>query len=206
MQHIPLEAAERFWSYVQRSPECWNWTGHRVRDYGQFCLRAGGTVLHFPAHRLSYVLLKGPIPVGLELDHPCLNKGCVNPAHLQPVTSRQNTLRCEKALASINARKTHCIRGHPLEGENLGVYARQILQYLLPAFAISRWDKEHPEKRRERARRHWKSKRYGETQRRWIELHRDQRREIERRCSEKKRARLLAGVRTIFENNATSTC
>lgn len=62
----------------------------------------------------------GPIPEGMDLDHTCRNRGCVNPEHLEPVTTQVNTLRGIGPTAE-NARKTHCKHGHPLEGDNLYV-------------------------------------------------------------------------------------
>ncbi|MDE1854509.1 MAG: HNH endonuclease [Thaumarchaeota archaeon] len=70
------------------------------------------------AHRFSYQLLIGQIPAGLTLDHLCRNRGCVNPAHLQAVSNRENLLR-GKGWSGLNSRKTHCPKGHPLSGDNL---------------------------------------------------------------------------------------
>ena len=70
------------------------------------------------AHRLYYERHVGPIPDGLEMDHLCRNRACVNPDHLEPVTRAENNRR--KAVA-----QTHCKNGHPLSGDNLLATKRQ---------------------------------------------------------------------------------
>jgi len=99
--------------YVIGGGGCWEWVGSQTSDgYGQW--RAFGEHV---AHRAVYRLLRGAIPEGLTLDHLCRNTGCVNPDHLEPVTIRENLLRGEGACAK-NARKTHCLRGHPFNTDN----------------------------------------------------------------------------------------
>ena len=84
---------------------CWMWTGPvRGTGYGE--------------HVDVWKVFNGPIPHGLEIDHLCRFRLCMNPAHLEAVTSTENKLRGE-GLPARNARKTHCLRGHPLSGDNV---------------------------------------------------------------------------------------
>ncbi len=106
---------ERLLAKIKKLPGgCWQWVGAiGTHGYGRF--RADGKTQQ--AHRVSYTVHKGPIPAGLDLDHLCRNRGCVNPDHLEPVTRRENLLRGETFTAA-NAAKTHCPQGHPYDEEN----------------------------------------------------------------------------------------
>ncbi len=93
---------------------CWLWLAALgTKGYGMFRTPKG--VMR--AHCFSYELHRGDIPEGLLLDHKCRTRSCVNPWHLEPVTSRENTLRGDGPSAR-NARKTHCPRGHAYNAEN----------------------------------------------------------------------------------------
>lgn len=126
--------AERFWPKVDKRPDggCWLWTaGLRESGYGAFKV---GTGMQRQAHRIAYELLVGSIPAGFQLDHmchnedlmctgrgrDCLHRRCVNPAHLKPVTSRENLLNGHTITAS-KAAQTHCIHGHEFTLENTRV-------------------------------------------------------------------------------------
>lgn len=75
------------------------------------------------AHRAAWCMFNGPIPAGLDLDHKCRTRPCVNVTHLEPVTHRVNILRGEGPCA-VNARKTICGKGHPLDESNTYVYSK----------------------------------------------------------------------------------
>lgn len=114
---------ERFWSKVdKRGPEdCWLWLASTTwAGYGRFQL-SWKPRIRVIAHRFTYEMANGPIPDGLEIDHLCRNRKCVNPTHLRVVTHRENTL-CGQSFSAINASKIYCIRGHPLFGENLYIH------------------------------------------------------------------------------------
>ncbi|MFN2485673.1 MAG: HNH endonuclease signature motif containing protein [Acidimicrobiia bacterium] len=99
---------------VRRDPNgCWLWTGNLANGYGRFWL--GGKTQ--PAHRVAYEELVGPVPDGLELDHLCFNKSCINPWHLEAVTHAENVRRSDVALG-IRSAATHCAQGHEYTPEN----------------------------------------------------------------------------------------
>jgi len=74
-------------------------------------------------HRIAFILANGSVPEGLVLDHLCRVRCCANPAHLEPVTSAENSYRGDTIAAKYRAR-THCDKGHPFEGENLALTPR----------------------------------------------------------------------------------
>ena len=118
--HTPAMFLQRFEAKFIPEPNsgCWIWiAGLRTgTGYGQF--RISHTDKQRLAHIISYELQFGKVPDGLQLDHKCRMRCCVNPHHLEPVTCRVNLLR-GYGWSGIHARKTHCPAGHPYEGSNL---------------------------------------------------------------------------------------
>ncbi len=98
---------------------CWLWQRTTTHGYGHKPVNGR----YVRAHRWAYELLVGPIPEGLELDHLCRDRACINPAHLEPVTRRENAKRGSAGLinAARQRAKTHCKNGHPFNEANTRV-------------------------------------------------------------------------------------
>lgn len=107
---------DRFWSKVEKTDTCWLWSAARDKKtgYGRFKLNGKSRM----AYDVAYELVKGSVPVGLELDHLCRNPPCVNPDHLEPVTRRVNALRGISPAIQIYL-TGKCSRGHVMEGYNI---------------------------------------------------------------------------------------
>ncbi len=126
----PISAIERFTEKWKSHPHrslpgkgpCWEWiagksskrttSGGTVYSYGTFFLEGRQR----RAHCVSYEHYIGPVPEGLELDHLCEFKMCVNPLHLEAVTHKENVNRCgslagTKASSAAAAAMTHCASG-----------------------------------------------------------------------------------------------
>jgi hypothetical protein len=110
----------RFFRWVVAGPnDCWVWAG-KTNDEGYARLDLGSRSRNNPTrrsvyvHRWSYEFHVGPIPEGLTVDHRCRNKRCVNPAHLEAVTTGENTRRHTRLI-------THCPHGHLYDEANTRV-------------------------------------------------------------------------------------
>lgn len=127
----PEDPVKRFMRFVRIDPitGCWMWTGNisKVWGYARFFYEGSTT----NAHRVSYMLFKGPIPSHLVPDHTCHSndktcrggptchhRRCVCPDHLELVTDKENTNRGRRAASF----KTHCPSGHPYSAENTYMY------------------------------------------------------------------------------------
>lgn len=118
----PQDPVTRFMAKVHPNPVtgCWEWQGHvAASGYGTFRIDSGR---RGPAHRRGWELLRGPIDPGLQLDHLCRVRHCVNPDHLEPVPPRVNLARSTAWTGpNSEAAKTHCVNGHGFTPENTHV-------------------------------------------------------------------------------------
>lgn len=104
----------RFLTFVEKTDTCWNWTGSQNgHGYGRF--RING--IWEPAHKASYILHGGTYIKGMDIDHLCRVRHCVNPKHLEQVTPQENYRRGLHGVLT-----THCKNGHELKIENLVKY------------------------------------------------------------------------------------
>lgn len=116
----PFSLRERIEQKIIPEPMsgCWLWMGSiGSHGYAQVRVKEGTTVVH----RILYIEKYGAIPEGLELDHLCRLRCCVNPEHLEPVTRREN-IRRGVAPSAKQMRQTHCKKGHLFTKENTQWY------------------------------------------------------------------------------------
>lgn len=122
MLSISVELAELLAPRIFKNVEftangCWNRTVNvnSKTGYSHIVRTTGGVRTYYYAHRVAWVHANSSeIPDGMTIDHKCENRACVNPAHLRPMTVRDNVLRSTRNPFAVNARKTECIHGHPL--------------------------------------------------------------------------------------------
>jgi len=112
-----------FWARVEQSDNgCWTWKLKPQKGYGRY--KSGGA--YYTAHRFIYEMVVGPIPEGMQVDHVChsldptceggycLHRMCVNPMHLEAVSSHENARRA----VEMN-RSESCPQGHPYNLANI---------------------------------------------------------------------------------------
>jgi hypothetical protein len=116
-----LSIAERLEFHSKLNPDtgCIEWQGS-LGGNGYARLEIAPDRRRQQAHRLAYEINVGPIPDGMVIDHLCRNRKCINHKHLEVVTIKQNVLR-GIGISAKNANKTHCLKGHPLSGDNLSI-------------------------------------------------------------------------------------
>lgn len=104
---------------VRSDDECWIWKGCTDRNgYGLWSGPAGHPIKRMTvAHRWAYYAANGKIPAGLELDHLCNVRGCINPRHLEAVTREENMRRRSE-------RQTHCKWGHEFTPDNTYIHIK----------------------------------------------------------------------------------
>jgi len=107
------------WKNVKQTNSCWYWIGE-LNDKGYGRIQVNGE--RFSAHDFFYETFIGPIPNGLELDHTCRVRNCVNPSHLEPVTHSENV----KRAWAIRIKNTpNCPHGHPYDKKNLYIFKQK---------------------------------------------------------------------------------
>lgn len=109
-----LDLPARFQSRIFPEPNtgCWLWEGAmRSFGYGEIAVKRIKTIQNTRlAHRAIFMMLCGPIPDGMVLDHVCRVRSCVNPDHLRIVDRTTNCMENSEAPFAQHAKKTCCPR------------------------------------------------------------------------------------------------
>ena len=158
-QRAPGNPIKRFWDKVDTHgpvPEyrpdlgpCWTYPKTLTEfGYVYFMVNQKSVAMH----RFAYEMLVGPIPAGMQLDHLCRVRHCVNPHHCEPVTNRENGLR-GISFAAANARKTHCPRSHEYTPENTYIGSKGERKCRACATALSKQRAAERKRQRHEARR-----------------------------------------------------
>ena len=136
-----ISPIERFLSKISITKSgCWEWTGYLDKDgYGTFWSRN----VTLGAHRFAFEYYYGAICPDLTINHLCRNRRCVNPEHLEQITNKENVLK-GVGLTAINARKTHCMRGHEFTPENTYSYSNQRICKI----CVSQYQKDYRQKKK----------------------------------------------------------
>ncbi len=181
---------DSIWENVIVTDGCWQWTGNVLANgYGLFSRQSHAR----SAHRWFYQLLVGPVPDGLVLDHLCRNRSCVNPAHLEPVTCKENVLRGIGPSAR-NAAKTRCSRGHEYTLATTRIKADGDRDCKVCAKALARIRDQRPEakERHRREASRWRAANLAQARERQNKRNRQLRLENPELVSAQKHARYLA--------------
>jgi len=139
-------ALSRVYAKTDKTPghgpwgDCWLYTG-TLDECGYGKVRHNG--VKRGAHSVSYEVNIGPIPKGLEIDHLCRVRNCVNPAHLEPVTHAEN-MRRSPMQGVMQKAKTHCPQGHPYAGDNLYIHKNRRSCKICQRAKKVRWELRHP--------------------------------------------------------------
>lgn len=115
---LPLNIESR----ISRTGTCWLWTGTiKPNGYGALSIWKDGKSTGYYAHRLVYELLIALIPEGLQIDHTCRVRHCVNPDHLELVTPTENVRRSVAFISGTST--TQCRNGHEYTEDNTFYYS-----------------------------------------------------------------------------------
>jgi hypothetical protein len=109
---------DRFWHKINKTDSCWLWMGKIDDGYGRFFINGK----HYLVHRMAYAVLKNKLQENTQVDHLCKVRNCINPDHLEEVTSKENTRR--GLSGKFNTDPNKCPYGHDydylLEGKAKG--------------------------------------------------------------------------------------